>query len=51
MLSLEKFLMISLRIYQVINVKCPIDAYRLSTVHVIEMFESCLQRRRVIMIS
>ena len=43
--------MISLRIYRVINVKIPIDAYRLITVRVNEMFASCLQRRRDIMIS
>ena len=33
--------MISLRIYQVINVKSPIDGYRLTTVRVNEMFASC----------
>ena len=43
--------MISLRIDEVINVKSPIDAYRLTTVSVLEMFASCLQRRREIMIS
>ena len=43
--------MISLRIYQEINVESPIDAYRPSTVRVNEMCASCLQRRRVIMIS
>ena len=39
--SKDKYLMISLRIYLVINVKSPIDAYRLTTVRVIEMFASC----------
>ena len=43
--------MISLRIYQEINVESPIDAYRLTTVRVNEIFASCLQRRREIMIS
>ena len=43
--------MISLRIYQVINVKFPIDAYRLTRVRINEMFASCLQRRQEIMIS
>ena len=37
--------MISIRIYQVINVESPIDAYRLTTVRVNEMFASYLQRR------
>ena len=36
---------------KVINVKSPIDAYRLTTARVNEMFASCLQRRREIMIS
>ena len=41
-------MIISLRIYQVINVKSPIDGYRLTTVSVNELFASCLQRRREI---
>ena len=32
--------MISLRIYQVINVKSSIDSYRLTTIHVIERVAS-----------
>ena len=50
-LSRDKYLMISLRFYQVINVKPPSDAYHLTTVRVNEMFASCFQRRREIMIS
>ena len=45
-LSRDKYLMIFLRIYQVINVKSPIDAYRLTTVRVNEMFATCSQRQR-----
>ena len=37
-LSRDKYLMISLRIYQIINVKAAIDTKRLTTVRVIEMF-------------
>ena len=40
--------MISLRIYQVMNVKSLIDEYRLTTVRVNEMFALCLQHRREI---
>ena len=57
MLSWDEYL-ISLRIYQVIIVKSPIDAYCLpmyspmTTVRVIEIFASlCFQRRREILIS